>query len=100
MTALIQAPPEKLRRRRELQARAETLETERLRHVDAFAALGYEPTCMPRHRARERGDLVIPEPCGMCPQELFHAATEDSVLYGGSAGGGKTLSLIMEGIRA
>ena len=66
--------------------------------VDAFAVLGYEPNCLPRLKARERGE-VIP-PCGQCPQEQFHAATEDDVLYGGSAGGGKTRALLMEGIRA
>lgn len=66
--------------------------------VDAFARLHYEPNCLPRLRAREEG-RVAPA-CGRCPQELFHTATEDDVLYGGAAGGGKTKALLMEGIRA
>ena len=101
---IVQAPPEKLRRLRELREIRRKQEAVRLAKVDAFAALGYEPTCKPRalaRLARDRGeDVPVPEPCGRCPQEQFHAATEDSVLYGGAAGGGKTLGLIMEGIRA
>jgi Terminase large subunit, T4likevirus-type, N-terminal len=38
--------------------------------------------------------------CGKWSQELFHAATEDDVLYGGAAGGGKTIGLVMEAVRA
>jgi hypothetical protein len=67
---------------------------------NAFEILGYEPTCKPRVEARKRGDLVLPEPCGQCPQEQFHAATEDDILYGGAAGGGKTCALVMEAVRA
>jgi terminase large subunit-like protein len=66
---------------------------------DAFAVLGYEPICLPRHEARKRGDAVLPEPCGKCPQELFHTATEDDVLYGGSAGGGKTAAICADSLR-
>lgn len=62
--------------------------------IDVFATLGYTPTCKPYK------DGLVGEPCGKCPQELFHAATEDDVLYGGAAGGGKTIALCMEGIRA
>ena len=62
--------------------------------VDVFAALGYEPACVPYIGGQ------ISEPCGQCPQELFAAATEHSVLLGGSAGGGKTLALLMYAIRA
>jgi hypothetical protein len=46
--------------------------------VDVFGALGY-----------------VPEP----PQALFHEATEFDVGYGGRAGGGKSLALLMDGIR-
>ncbi|MGH3429493.1 MAG: terminase large subunit domain-containing protein, partial [Mycobacteriales bacterium] len=46
--------------------------------VDVFGALGYIPT--PK-------------------QQLFHEATEFDVLFGGSAGPGKSLALLMEGIR-
>jgi Terminase large subunit, T4likevirus-type, N-terminal len=63
--------------------------------VDAFKVLGYEPACVP-FIARQ-----IEAPCGQCPQELFAADTETySVLLGGSAGGGKTLSVLMFAIRA
>ncbi|MEV4438509.1 terminase family protein [Streptomyces sp. NPDC049577] len=54
---------------------AERLETP---PPDVFADLGYVPT--PKQRQ-------------------FHAATEFDVLFGGSAGGGKTKSLVMEAIR-
>lgn len=33
-------------------------------------------------------------------QDEFHAATEDDVLYGGAAGGGKSVAIVMEGLRA
>jgi hypothetical protein len=85
---------------------------------DAFEKLGYEPTCLPRVAVRkqvatrlgvdnpfdpavtEAAGNLLPAPCGKCPQELFHAATEDDVLYGGAAGGGKTIGLVMEALRA
>lgn len=67
---------------------------------DVYRILGYEPACVPRVLAQRRGDSVIPEPCGQCPQELFHTATEYDVLYGGAAGGGKTKGLLMFGLRA
>ena len=67
---------------------------------DTFGRLGYEPNCKVRHEARQRGDLVLPEPCGQCPQELFHAATEFDLLFGGSSGGGKTKALTAEALRA
>lgn len=69
----------KLQTLREMQAELQRREAERLRNLDVFGILGYTPT--PR-------------------QELFHAATEFDVLYGGAAGGGKTRALLMEGIRA
>jgi Terminase large subunit, T4likevirus-type, N-terminal len=62
--------------------------------VDAFKILGYEPACVPYIAGQ------IEAPCGQCPQELFAADTETySVLLGGSAGGGKTLSVLMFAIR-
>ena len=67
--------------------------------VDVFGVLGFEPACVPREEARKRGDAIIPDPCGQCPQELFQVADEFSVLLGGSAGGGKTLSVLMYAIR-
>lgn len=74
--------PIKLQRLRQLQA----LQVEKQRRaqiklsqLDVFAELEYVPT--------ER-------------QKLFHEATEFDVLYGGAAGGGKTVALVMEGIRA
>lgn len=72
---------------------------------------------MPRHEARKviAGRLGIadafdarvteaaagqlPDPCGQCPQEQFHAAAEDAVLYGGASGGGKSFAITAEGIR-
>lgn len=97
---LVLAPPEKIRQLAELKRRHAALSAERARNQDVFALLGYEPICLPREAARERGELVLPEPCGGCPQELFHAATEDDVLYGGAAGGGKTCAIVMESVRA
>lgn len=48
------------------------------RQIDVFGRLGYTP------HAR---------------QLEFHNATEDEVLFGGSRGGGKTRSLVMEGLK-
>jgi hypothetical protein len=67
--------------------------------ADAFDVLAYEPICKPRLDAIERGDDVIPEPCGRCPQEVFHASEDFDIGYGGAVGGGKTKALLMEGIR-
>ncbi|MEE6264884.1 hypothetical protein V2E29_04385 [Streptomyces diastatochromogenes] len=76
---LLTAKLEKLRHLRGLQAEAQRRESERLRKIDVFGMLGYVPT--PK-------------------QQEFHNATEFDVMYGGSAGGGKTVSLITEAIRA
>ncbi|MFI5831078.1 hypothetical protein ACIA6C_28155 [Streptomyces sp. NPDC051578] len=76
---LLTAKLTKLRRLKTLQAEAQRRESERLRKIDVFGLLGYVPT--PK-------------------QQVFHDATEFDVLFGGSAGGGKTVSLITEGIRA
>lgn len=62
-----------------LQVEHNRIQREKLKRVDVFAALGYVPT--PR-------------------QQAFHDATEYDVLYGGAMGGGKTVALLMEGIRA
>lgn len=97
---LVLAPPEKLRRLAELRKRKRQADADRLSKIDAFAELGYEPICLPREAARRNGDPLIPEPCGQCPQELFHTATEDDVLYGGAAGGGKTAAICAEALRA
>ena len=103
---LVLAPPEKIARLAELRARLREQEAEKAKGTDVFAALGYEPNCKPRYEVRERvaarlgitdpfGAAVteaaageLPPPCGQCPQELFLAATEHSVLFGGSTGGG------------
>ena len=45
--------------------------------------------------------LSLPaEPCGQCPQEVFAAADEHTVIMGGAAAGRKTLSVLMYAIRA
>jgi hypothetical protein len=100
---LFQAPAEKLRLLRELQERARAAEAERMRHVDVFGLLEYEPNCSLRHAVRVQvaAELGIESPfdpavvaaaagrlpaaCGQCPQELFHQATEFDVLYGGGS---------------
>ena len=75
---LILAPPEKVRRLAELRAILRAQEAEKLRHIDVFSLLGYEPT--PK-------------------QQVFHDATEFDVLFGGSSGGGKSVALVGHAIR-
>lgn len=58
----------KLRRIRELHLEKVRRDAEALRRMDVFSAIGYKP---------------FPK------QQEFHEATEYSVLYGGSLGGGK-----------
>lgn len=69
----------KLEQLRRLQEEKERRERERLANIDVFEVLGYQPT--PK-------------------QQEFHDATEDDILYGGAAGGGKTLAVVMEAVRA
>lgn len=118
MQTLVQASPEKVAEVRALRRRKAELEKRRVANLDAFQVLGYEPTCLPRHAIRKEvaerigasGPYapevaaavagLLPEPCGQCPQERFHAATEDDILYGGAAGGGKTVAIVMEAVKA
>jgi hypothetical protein len=97
--SLAELKANKLAELKSLRLEFERREQKRLANVDAFKVLGYEPICLPRHAARKRGDAVLPEPCGNCPQELFHSATEDDILYGGSAGGGKTAAIVAESLK-
>lgn len=113
---LIQASSESLDLNRRLRAEKARLEAGRMARLDVFKLIGYEPNCMPRHKVRERiakrlglsdpHDYRVnehadelPEPCGKCPQEQFHAATEDDLLYGGASGGGKSFAITAEGIK-
>lgn len=61
-----------------LQAEVQRRRTDKLRNVDVWAALGYVPT--PK-------------------QQTFHEAPEFDVLFGGSAGGGKSRALTAHAIR-
>ncbi|MDJ0342278.1 phage terminase large subunit [Streptomyces sp. H10-C2] len=76
---LVTAKIAKLKHLRGLQTASDAYHAERLAKIDVFAVLGYKPH---------------PQ------QEAFHAATEDDVLYGGAAGGGKSVAIVMEGLRA
>jgi hypothetical protein len=75
----IDAPPQKIAALRAAKRRHRELEAAKLALVDVFAKLEYVPT--PK-------------------QAEFHAAREFDVLFGGSAGGGKSRALTAEGIRA
>jgi len=75
----ILAPPDKIAQLAAMRERLREQEAEQLRHVDVFGLLGYEPT--PK-------------------QQIFHDATEFDVLFGGSSGGGKSVALVAEAIRA
>lgn len=102
---LVQASAEKLRLLAELRAQKAEIDAARMTELDVFRIIGYSPNCLPVFSVRKQlaADMGIPDPfdrriadtgllpemCGKCPQELFHAATESDVLYGGAAGGGK-----------
>jgi phage terminase large subunit len=112
---LVQASAEKLQMLARLRAEKARVDSAKLADLDVFKLIGYEPNCKRRHVARERiaaGLGItdpydyrvdeyggIPEYCGKCPQELFHSATEDDVLYGGASGGGKSFAITAEGIK-
>ncbi|MGW1071569.1 terminase large subunit domain-containing protein [Streptomyces sp. NPDC002537] len=76
---LLTAKLSKLLELRELTAAVRRREADRLRNLDVFALLGYEPTAR---------------------QHDFHNADEFAVLYGGAMGGGKSRALTAEAIRA
>lgn len=79
MPSLAEVKLARLRYLRDLQRRKEDLEAKRLAKLDVFALIGYKP-----HDK----------------QLEFHAATETDVLYGGAAGGGKSMAIVAEGLRA
>lgn len=93
---------ERLQLLQELKRKEAEQEAARYTHTDVFAVLGYEPNCSVRAKARDAGmaENCLPAPCGMCPQELFHSATESDVLYGGAAGGGKSVAIVLEAFKA
>ncbi len=77
--SLAEVKAAKLAELKELRLEAERRERDRLAQVDVFGMLNYVPT--PKQRD-------------------FHDATEHSVLFGGSTGGGKSRALTAEAIRA
>lgn len=111
----VEASAEKLQTLARLRAEKARLDAEKMAELDVFKLINYEPACLPRVAARKRiakrlGILdwrdrsveetgLLPEMCGKCPQELFHAAKESDVLFGGAAGGGKSIALVADAIK-
>lgn len=93
---------EKLEELRLLKLEEQRQEAAKHAQMDVFKILGYEPNCALRTAARKAGvaEEHLPPACGNCPQELFHSATEQDVLYGGAAGGGKSMALVMEAFKS
>jgi hypothetical protein len=114
---LVQAPAEKLQLLARLREQKAALDGQRLAELNVFSIIGYQPNCKEQYKVRKAvaARLSLPDPfdarvteaaqdslppaCGQCPQELFHAATEFDVLYGGAAGGGKSIALVAEGLK-
>lgn len=93
---------QKLEELRQLKEEEQRQEAVKRSQMDVFAVLGYEPNCEVRMKARAAGiaETELPKACGNCPQELFHSATEMDVLYGGAAGGGKSMALVLEAFKS
>lgn len=112
----VEASADKLEMLVRLRAQKAELDAQRMTELDVWSLIGYSPNCLPvfavrkqvaarmgiedpfDRRVTESGEL--PAPCGQCPQEQFHAATEFDCLMGGAAGGGKSIALVAEGLRA
>src|SRR5581483_4430763 len=75
---LVQASSEKLQHLARLREQKAAIEAGRMAGLDVFPLLGYQPHAQ---------------------QQLFHNATESDVLYGGSAGGGKSVAIVAEGLK-
>ncbi len=101
---LIEAPPAKLRRLRDLRKRVADAEARKLSVRDVFGDLGFEPNCKPRTESRDLGvpEEELPLFCGLCPQERFLNLPDENmdILLGGAGGGGKSVALLMMAIRS